>query len=119
LALNRKLNEGPRYNSKKSLTPEAHNKIIQEYGGHEHDSRDKPSGNFSKIGSLNDSKGMVNYNSASSLNNIRGSNCFKALIETRNKSPNRFEGNKLISRKENINNMKESLSSTQLFKAGS
>ena len=66
---------------------------------------------------MNDSKGIVNYNSATNLNNLRGSNCFKALIETRNKSPNRFEGgNRLINKKESTPQMKESLNSTQLFK---
>lgn len=92
LALNRKLNEGPKYKGKKSLTPEVHKNLTEDYEGYDNESTGKQqtSFGFGTLSSLNDSKGMVNYNSASNLNNLRGSNCFKALIESRNKSPNRF-----------------------------
>ena len=46
-------------------------------------SESKGMGNFASTGNLN------NFNSTNS-NNLRGSNCFKALIESRNKSPNKF-----------------------------
>ena len=39
LALNRKLNEGPRYPSKKSLTPEGH-KVIDDYEGYGNNSKE-------------------------------------------------------------------------------
>jgi hypothetical protein len=111
LALNRKLNEGPKHYSKKSLTPEGH-KVVEEY-----ERRVNFEQKANTLGSMHDSKGMVNYNSAS---NLRGSNCFKALIENRNKSPNRLEnsGSKAIQRREGAGTpvLKESLSSNQLLR---
>ena len=38
---------------------------------------------------MNDSKGK---NFMSNTTNLRGSNCFKALIENRNRSPNKLQG---------------------------
>lgn len=86
LSLNRKLTEGPRFQPKKSLTPEGH-KVIADYEGYGPDKRSTFESNFNSLGSMNDSKGSSNYSSAS---NLRGSNCFKALIDNRAKSPNRF-----------------------------
>lgn len=72
LALNKKLTEGPKYMTKKSLTPE-HYKSNEDYEGYGLDNR----GNINTLTSLNDSRAKVNYNSTS---NLRGSNCFKTLI---------------------------------------
>ena len=111
-ALNKRLHEGPKFQSKKSMTPENHKQNFNEdYEGYER--RGKCDIKFNTQGSLNDSKSMVNYNSTT---NLRGSNCFKALIENRTKSPNRFEGSsgsKMMHKGTPL--LKESMSSNQLF----
>ena len=68
------------------MTPENHKKI-DDYEGF--DKRGNIDKKFNTLTSMNESKGITNYNSTT---NLRGSNCFKALIDSRNKSPNRFEG---------------------------
>jgi len=75
-ALNKRLHEGPTFQSKKSMTPESHKPNYNEdYEGF--DRRGKCDKKFNTQGSLNESKSAANYSSSS---NLRGSNCFKALI---------------------------------------
>ena len=114
LALNKKLDEGPKFLPKKSLTPDRQ-KTNEDYGGYGQQSRTKFQRNFNTQASISDSKGSNNYNSTT---NLRGSNCFKALIENRCKSPNRFQGSsggKAMNRVEGTPKLKQSLSSNQLF----
>lgn len=70
--------------------------------------------NYTSNTSLHDSKG-TNFNSTT---NLRGSNCFKALIENRCKSPNRLENiqEKSMQKKDSTPLLKESLSSNQMFR---
>lgn len=64
---------------------------------------------------MNDSKGK---NFMSNTTNLRGSNCFKALIENRNRSPNKLEGSngKQLNKKDGLSLLKESASSNNMFR---
>ena len=63
---------------------------------------------------MNDSKGK---NFMSNTTNLRGSNCFKALIENRNRSPNKLEGSnsKQLNKKDGLSLLKESASSNNML----
>jgi hypothetical protein len=79
LALNRKLNEGPQNFNKKSFTPEVH-KAIEDYEGFSNDGMGQLDRNYATLNMLNDSKGQNNFSNTTNFTNLRGSNCFKALI---------------------------------------
>ena len=124
LALNRKLNEGPRQPVKKCLTPENH-KANEDYEGYTREEIVTFQKNFASHNasqhSLNDSKGSKgssNFNSTTNMTNLRGSNCFKALIENRCKSPSKLENSngKPMQKRQSTPLLKQSLSSNHLFK---
>jgi len=64
---------------------------------------------------MNDSKGKKFM---SNTTNLRGSNCFKALIENRNRSPNKLESSnsKQLNKKDGISLLKESSSTNNMFR---
>lgn len=70
---------------------------------------------------LNDSKSLQVFNNTTNFSNLRTSNSFKNLIETRCKTPNRFEQTTsnhmgMLESKRDVPVLKESASSNQLFK---